>query len=117
MRKFKTPPGNKPGTVFPDRWASGPDPELHRRYKVWIQQKNQAQYRGEAWDLPFLTWVDIWGLDFDKKGKTRDCLCMTRIDLDQPWHKDNVKIITRAEHFASNRNKEGKFSRRKNNAI
>lgn len=112
MRTYKTKPGRPKGTLMPERWASGPDPVLHKKYRVWIQQKNQAQYRGEAWDLEFLTWVAIWGSDFDRKGKSKECLCMTRIDLDLPWHKDNVKIITRAEHFASNRNKEGKFARR-----
>lgn len=114
MRTFKKPPGVPKGTLLPHVWASGPDPVLHEKYKVWGQQRNQAMYRGEGWDLPFLTWVEIWGEEYQYKGQSTDCLCMTRIDLDLPWHKDNVKIITRKEHFLSNRNKEGKFSRRKN---
>lgn len=114
MRKFKTPPGVPKGTLHPNRWASGPDPVLHEKYKVWGQQRNQAMYRGEGWDLPFQTWVDIWGDKYEFKGKTSDCMCMTRINLSLPWTKDNVKIITRKEHFLSNRNKEGKFARRKN---
>lgn len=85
------------------------------KYRCWSQQRNQALYRGEGWDLPFLTWVAVWGDEFKNKGQTADCMCMTRRDLKKPWTPDNVKIITRQEHFMSNRNKEGKFSRRKYN--
>jgi hypothetical protein len=111
-RQFKTPPGVPKGTIWPDRWASGPDPVLHEKYRVWGQQRNQAIFRNEPWDLPFLEWVAIWGDLYQHKGKNVDCLCMSRVDLELPWHKDNVKIITRREHFKSNRNKQGKFEGR-----
>lgn len=112
MRTYKTPPGRRPGTLLPHKWASGPDPELHRRYKIWAQQKNQAQWRGESWDLAFEDWVEIWGDDFDRKGRGLGSLCMTRRDLELPWTRDNVIIITREQHFLSNRNKDGKFKTR-----
>lgn len=99
-------------SLRPDLWISGPDPVLHEKYRVWGQQKNQAQWRRESWDLPFDVWVEIWGDLYEQKGQTSDCMCMTRIDLDLPWHKDNVRIITRKEHFLSNRNKQGRFARR-----
>jgi len=113
MRTFKKNPGVPKGTLHPHVWSSGPDPVLHAKYKVWGQQRNQAQFRGEGWDLDFFTWVAIWGDLYEHKGQKSDCLCMTRKDLGLPWTADNVKIITRKEHFLSNRNKEGKFAGRK----
>lgn len=113
MRKYKIKPGPKVGSLRPNKWSSGPDPVLHAKYKVWGQQRNQAQWRGEGWDLPFLEWVDIWGDLYEFKGQSSDCFCMTRINASQPWTKDNVKIIKRKEHFLSNRNQEGRYSKRK----
>lgn len=101
---------------WPD-YSEETDPLMSLKYKCWGQQRNQALYRGEEWALPFLTWVSIWGDDFKNKGQTSDRMCMTRRDLEKAWTPDNVKIITRHEHFMSNRNKEGKFSRRKHETL
>lgn len=105
---------NTLGKKYPHKWVSGPDPVLHKKYRVWVQQRNQANFRGEGWTFTFEDWVDFWGDNFDQRGKEKSSLCMTRKDNSQPWHKDNVKIITRDEHFAQNRNKEGRFATREN---
>ena len=94
---------------WPNYKTENKDPLMALKYRCWSQQRNQAQYRGEVWDIPFLTWVDIWGDEFMNKGQTSDRMCMTRIDLDQAWTADNVKIISRHKHFISNRNKQGKY--------
>jgi hypothetical protein len=82
----------------PDRWKSGPDPQMHERYKKWQQNRNQAKYRKEEWNLSFHEWLSIWGDDIEKRGRTWDSMTMMRNDWTKPWSKDNVIIVTRQEH-------------------
>jgi len=70
----------------------------HRKFEAWRQQRNQAQYRGEAWSLGFDLWVEIWGDQWDQRGRTRGSLCMSRRDWERGWHASNVQIVTREEH-------------------
>jgi hypothetical protein len=88
----------KKGHVYPHLWKTGPDPERHHRYDIWLQQRNQAEWRGEEWDLSFEQWLVLWEPDWHRRGRTRGCMCMTRRDWDQPWSADNVEIITREQH-------------------
>lgn len=82
----------------PHLWRVGPDPVLHDKYRVWLQQRNQAQYRDEGWHIPFPAWVQLWDDKWELRGRTRGSYCMTRIDWTQSWTLDNVKITTREEH-------------------
>lgn len=84
----------------PQVWVSGPDPEEHRRYRTWIQQRNQAQWRGEEWTISFEAWKQLWDLSgqWHNRGRARECYCMTRIDHLGAWSVDNVEIITREQH-------------------
>lgn len=82
----------------PHLWRVGPDPVLHDKYRVWLQQRNQAQWRGEGWHIPFEAWVKIWGDLWELRGRTRGTYCMTRCDWTESWTTDNVRIATREEH-------------------
>lgn len=84
----------------PQTWASGPDPAEHERYRVWVQQRNQAQWRGEGWALEFEPWKQIWAPYWHLKGRTSNSCCMTRIDPSEPWSEHNVEVITREQHSA-----------------
>ena len=88
----------KKGHHYPHLWKTGPDPERHHRFDTWIQQRNQAQWRSEEWDLDFETWLAIWEPHWHLRGRCRGHMCMSRIDWDLPWSADNVAIITREEH-------------------
>jgi hypothetical protein len=88
----------KKGHVYPHLWKTGPDPERHRRYDIWLQQRNQAEWRGEEWDLSFEQWLVLWEPDWHLRGRERGCKCMTRINWDEAWSADNVEIITREQH-------------------
>lgn len=84
----------------PGAWVSGPDPEEHKRYRVYIQQKNQAQWRQEGWMITFEAWKDLWAAsgEWFNRGREKGCYCMTRRDWSIPWTVDNAIIITREEH-------------------
>jgi hypothetical protein len=82
----------------PNAWVSGPDPERHRRYLQWLQQKNQAQFRKEGWDFAFDDWLALWGDLIQYRGRQKGSMTMVRIDYDQPWSKDNARIVDRFEH-------------------
>ena len=84
----------------PDKWVTGPDPVEHKKYRTWIQQKNQAQWRQEGWTISFEAWKQLWDESgqWDNRGRQRSCYCMTRRDITEPWSVDNVMIITREQH-------------------
>ena len=84
----------------PDKWVTGPDPVEHKRYRVFIQQKNQAQWRDEGWEISFEAWKQLWADSgqWENRGRARSCYCMTRLDHRAPWTPDNVEIITREQH-------------------
>lgn len=84
----------------PQSWKSGPDPEEHKRYRTFIQQKNQAQWREEPWTVSFDQWKQAWAESghWHDRGRQRGHYCMTRRDVREPWTADNLIIITREEH-------------------
>lgn len=82
----------------PHVWKTGPDPELHAKFKVFGQCKNQATFRGEEWCLTFDQFVQLWGSHWPQRGRRIDSLCMTRLDWDKPWNMLNTIIITRQAH-------------------
>jgi hypothetical protein len=70
----------------------------HQQWRVWGQQRNQAQWREEAWSIDFDTWLAIWGDLWHNRGRGRGDYCMTRKDWSLPWTVDNVQIVTREAH-------------------
>ncbi len=82
----------------PHLWKTGPDPELRKRYYVWLQQRNQALYRDEGWHIEFDAWLRLWEPYWHLRGRERGTMCMTRRDWSLPWTLDNVQVITRSEH-------------------
>jgi hypothetical protein len=87
----------------PHQWASGPDPEHHAMFKAFGQCRNQAQWRGEAWELTWPEWRDHWTGLWARRGRAQHELCITRKDCDQAWSNTNVVIITRQQHGARKR--------------
>jgi hypothetical protein len=86
---------NKPR---PNAWVSGPDPVRHKQYRVWLQQRNQARYRGETWELTFESWLDKWKEHWPQRGREAGDFCMTRHDIEGPWDDVNAVIMSRLEH-------------------
>jgi len=105
--------GSLPGPR-PHCWKSGPDPIEHKKYLNWLQQKTQANFRKEKWEVDFETWKDIWGEDWHNKGRASDNLRMTRIDDRGAWCRDNIEILTRKEHVIKQGQRRDKNWRWKN---
>jgi len=85
--------------IRPHIWITGPDPERHDNYCAWLQQRNQAQFRGEGWDLSFDDWLAVWGDDIKLRGRLKEHKCMTRNDYEEPWSRDNAVIIPRSDYY------------------
>jgi hypothetical protein len=64
-----------------------------------MKHKAQCDFRGEEFTLTFEQYEELWQGLWDQRGRTREAVCMTRIDWDGAWEWGNVEIITRAEHF------------------
>ena len=82
----------------PETWITGPDEYKHSMYTPWQRMKAQAAFREEPWDLSFEDFYNAWKDCWHKRGRGPDDLCMTRIDYDGVWDKDNIEIIDRTQH-------------------
>ena len=82
----------------PQVWKAGPDPVEHKKYLVWLQQRNQANFRQEGWTISFDDWKTLWAEHWDNRGRERGCYCMTRRDWSLPWSRDNAQVVTREAH-------------------
>jgi hypothetical protein len=85
----------------PHVWITGPDPVLHKQYRAYSQQRNQALWRGEVWNLEFADFVLAWGDLWHTRGRLADSNCMIRTDLSQPWSPGNIEIVSRGDHSRS----------------
>jgi hypothetical protein len=77
------------------------DPFDHARFLPYIRSKFQAIYRKEAWDLEFSEWCEFWSTPaiWARRGRAGDSLCLTRIEEDQSWSKDNCVLVFRVDHL------------------
>jgi hypothetical protein len=101
-----TKPRQRPFKLRPKAWITGPDPVLHIKYRKWLQQKNQANFRGETWELTFESFVDKWTEHWHERGRTPEDYCMTRHDIEGPWDDVNTIVIKRLEHFRLHRERQ-----------
>lgn len=108
---------NKPkrNWTVPSRWKCEADAYKHSFYRAFSQQRNQAQWRGEIWELTFDEWFDFWGEDIKHRGRGSDNLAMVRRDYTLPWRPDNCYKITRREHGAIQGQMRIEKNRRKQN--
>lgn len=81
-------------------WKTGPDPRTHRQYTAWLKARSQARFRGETWNLTFEQYQEIWGDQWEQRGRTRDSLCLSRRDYDLGWDASNIEVMTRQAHAA-----------------
>ena len=68
---------------------------LRRQRIAFQQQREQAQWRGEPWEITWEQWWALWQPLWPQRGRCRGELCMRRLDRLQPWHILNVEIVDR----------------------
>jgi hypothetical protein len=100
--QVKSRRGSKPGPR-PQTWVTGPDPVVHEQYRAFIQQRNQARFRGEGWtdEYSFEQWQSLWQSHWHQRGRKPEDYCMTRRDPAQPWTQENSQVIPRSEHMTT----------------
>jgi len=79
-------------------WITGPNPLHHEMYVAFGYNRVSARRRNEGWDLTWEQYRDIWEPNWDQRGRSPECLCLARIDLEKPWHINNVELMTRRQH-------------------
>lgn len=94
---------NARGKARPHVWRTGLDPLKHEMYHPWQLASAQARFRGEEFNLLFEDYYQAWLGLWDQKGRSSENLCMTRIDYNDAWSKDNIEIITRKQHCSKQR--------------
>jgi len=64
----------------------------------------QARFRREPWseEFTFEEWWRIWQPHWLERGTYADCLIMCRVDWDQAWHQDNVRLVVRRDWLSEN---------------
>lgn len=83
----------------PHQWKSGPDLQDHEIYYNWMLRRAQAKHRKEEWDLSWDDFHTLWKNDWNNKGRLAHNVCMTRMDPEKPWNKENTILVTRHEHL------------------
>lgn len=93
--------------VDPSRWITGPDPVLRDKYYAFLKHRSQARYRNEEYSLTWAEWQNYWtDQNWNNRGKTSTNVVLGRVDWSKGWHMDNVRIMTRKEHFAIKRGRK-----------
>jgi hypothetical protein len=84
-------------------------------YYAWLQQRTQASYRGEGWELEFFDWLTHYGDNWKNRGRRAEQYCLTRIDDTKSWSNENVVVRLRSEFLAEHTAKKakGKWSEEK----
>lgn len=90
---------------------SGPRPHCwkvqgelnHEQYIAWLRMKAQAQFRKEPWALSFEEFQGIWHSHWDLRGRGSKDYCLTRVDPEGSWSKDNTACMMRCEHLRRQR--------------
>ena len=74
--------------------------ELQRKkYYCYLQQRAQAQFRNERFELTFDDFQNLWADHWHQRGRHSQDYCLTRIDPEGAWNNDNVHCIPRVEHI------------------
>jgi hypothetical protein len=69
------------------------DETLYPYYKLFVQHRNQAQYRNEDYLLNFYEWIDAYGEHINNRGKRVGQVMLKRIDKNLPWRPNNIQLI------------------------
>jgi hypothetical protein len=81
-----------------------------------MRARAQAAYFAQEWTISEDDYIELWRTNdlYLNKGRGNDQYCLIRRDYDEGWHLDNVRIVTRLEHYQiCSKEKIGKFAQRR----
>lgn len=58
-------------------------------------QENSARRKGLPFELTFADWLEVWGLDLDRRGRLPGDLYLERIDKPKGYVRGNLRISVR----------------------
>ena len=77
-----------------------PTDSLRNKYYAYLKHRCQARHRHEDYSLTWEQWHQIWDTDlWSQRGRGRFSMVLGRIDWNEGWHKTNVRVMTRRQHF------------------
>lgn len=84
----------------PSHWKTGPDPLTREKYYAWLKHRCQARFRNQLYDLTWEQWQCLWTDDlYAQRGRKKQDLCISRVDMRLGWCIDNVDIISRDQQL------------------
>ena len=86
------------GVARPHTWHHQ-DPLKHQMHMPYLRSKAQARFRGEAWELTFDDYYELWRDHWEFRGRGLDDLIMSRQHENLAWSRDNCHIVTRRDHL------------------
>lgn len=91
-------PGQRGRNSNPDTWVTGPNLLTREKYYAYLKHRAQARFRKEPYQLSWEDWQTLWSdSDFQKRGRSKNDLCLARLDHLGAWELCNVVVCTRLE--------------------
>jgi hypothetical protein len=66
--------------------------------RAYLLSRNQARKRQQQWLLTEPEYDAMWQGKEDQRGRSANSLSLCRIDLGQPWQRDNCVLMTRTQY-------------------
>ena len=95
LRDHPEHPFGNPGG--PDHWKTGPDPDVRRLRYRFLRARAQARFWSQEWRLTWDEYLEIYRESGEWGGRGQRDLNLTRIDTDQGWWVDNVRLLPRGQ--------------------
>lgn len=83
----------------PSMWKCGPDEYRHEIYGAFLKRRAQANFREEGWGMDFEEFYDLWKNDWHNRGRLSHQVCMSRLDNEKPWTRENTYIRLRYDQL------------------
>lgn len=90
-------PGNHRSGPRPELWKHGRDPQVRAQNLAFLRMRAQARFRGEAFELTFEDFQQLWQGHWHQRGRDRESTQLIRRDVRQPWNLANCELTNRGE--------------------
>ncbi len=81
----------------PERWITGPDPQVKAHRLRYRRSQAQARYWHQEWTLTWEDYLDLFRTAPGEWSRDANALNLTRIDTRKGWHIWNVRLMRRID--------------------